>query len=184
MPITMQVRIPVASGVALLIGALPWVYAEGPVQELKPVHARFNLGAPDQGPFPSDWFTAPEPSNITGRRINLPMPDCEQRPSDCEDLSILNSLDGFSLQPRLSISFDAPIDPATVTKDSILLIGLRSAAPGRRDRSTGALLPTVLAPFSGATVTQFQRLDELGIRERRPDHECGNDQGEDLRLLW
>jgi hypothetical protein len=44
------------------------------------------------------------------------MPECALRPSDCEDVGVINTLDGFNMQPRLSIPFDGPIDVATVTR--------------------------------------------------------------------
>jgi hypothetical protein len=94
----------------------------------RPVHALFNLSAPDTGPFPSDWFTLPDASQQTGRRVDLPLPDCLQRPSDCEDLAVINTLDGFNLQPRLSVPFDGPIDVTTATSSTLFLIEL-----GRRD---------------------------------------------------
>ena len=43
------------------------------------VHALFDLNAPVTGPFPSDWFTMADTSHNTGRRVSLPMPDCETR---------------------------------------------------------------------------------------------------------
>jgi uncharacterized protein (TIGR03437 family) len=86
------------------------------------VHAIFNLTDPAIGPFPSDHFTVPDGSQITGRRVALPKPDCAKQPSDCDDIAILNTLDGFSLQPRIAISFDGPINPSTVTSKSILLV--------------------------------------------------------------
>jgi hypothetical protein len=95
------------------------------------VHARFDLRGPDTSPFPSDVFTVPDPTQRTGRRVNLPYPDCSIRISDCEDLDVINSLDGFGLQTRLSIPFDGPIDVNTVTSKTVFLIRLGS--PIRRD---------------------------------------------------
>jgi hypothetical protein len=91
------------------------------------VHALFDLGAPDSGPFPSDWFTQRDSSQLTRRRVNLPMPDCLQRPSDCEDLAVINTLDGFNLQPRLSVPFDGPIDVTSATSRTLFLIPLGSS---------------------------------------------------------
>ena len=53
------------------------------------VHAFFDLNAPVTGPFPSDWFPIAETSHKTERRVSLPMPDCETRRSDCEDIAVL-----------------------------------------------------------------------------------------------
>ena len=65
--------------------------------------ASFDLSTPQGGPFPSDHFTISDPTQNTGLRIALLKPDCAARPSDCEDIDVLNELDGFNLQPRLSI---------------------------------------------------------------------------------
>jgi len=67
------------------------------------VQALFDLNAPSAGPFPSDRFTIPEDSQNTRRRVNLPKPDCAVQVSDCQDLDVIDTLDGFNLQPRLSI---------------------------------------------------------------------------------
>ena len=90
------------------------------------VQALFDLNAPVTGPFPSDWFTIADTGHNTGRRVSLPMPDCETRRSDCENIAVLNSLDGFNLQPRLSVPFSAPIDANSVTSDTVFLVSLGS----------------------------------------------------------
>lgn len=112
---------------AIVFGFLSLVRADPRAVGARPpaVHALFDLGAPDAGPFPSDWFTVADRSHNTGRRVNLPpLPDCRERVSDCEDLNVINTLDGFNLQPRLSIPFDRPIDVKTVTSKTVFLIGL------------------------------------------------------------
>ena len=91
------------------------------------VHARFDLTDPRGGPFPSNRFTEFDPSNLTGRRVNLPLPDCSTHPDDCEDIATINTLDGFNLQPRIAIPFDGPIDAATVTSETVLLLRLDDA---------------------------------------------------------
>jgi hypothetical protein len=83
--------------------------------EAHAVHALFDLATPLGGPFPSDRFTITDHSHNTGLRVNLPKPDCYERRSDCADIDVINVLDGFNLQPRLSIPFDGPIDVATAT---------------------------------------------------------------------
>ena len=82
------------------------------------VHALFNLSHPETGPFPTDIFTITDHTQNTGRRVNLPYPDCTIRVSDCEDLDLVNTLDGFGLQTRLSIPFDGAIDVNTATSDA------------------------------------------------------------------
>jgi hypothetical protein len=97
------------------------------------VEVRFDLATPSGSPFPSDRFTVEDRSHLTGLRVDLPKPDCAVRPSDCADLDVLNTLDGFNLQPRLAIPFTGPIDPATATSDAIFLVRLTD----RHDRHDG-----------------------------------------------
>ena len=70
---------------------------------------------PDAGIFPSDPFTVPERSQKTGLRINCTLPDCTVRPSDCNDVQLINQLDGFNLQTRVTVPFDGAIDPSSVS---------------------------------------------------------------------
>src|SRR6516165_5827576 len=86
--------------------------------------AAFDLGNPDSGPFPSDRFTVADASQLTGLRVDLPLPDRVTRPSDYNDISVINTLDGFNLQPRLSISFDGPIDVKSVNSTDVFVISL------------------------------------------------------------
>jgi len=87
-------------------------------------HPAFNLQSTTQSPFPSDRFTVLDLQQITGLRVNLPLPNCGTNPSDCADITLLNQLDGFNLQPRLSIPFDGPIDVSTVNSSTVFLVQL------------------------------------------------------------
>jgi virulence factor lipase-like protein len=104
------------------------------------VHALFDLNAPVAGPFPSDWFTISDTSHNTGRRVSLPTPDCETRRSDCENIAVLNSLDGFNLQPRLSIPFSGSIDASSVTSDTVFLVSLGSTLSDQGDMPPGTVV--------------------------------------------
>src|SRR4051812_31386262 len=86
--------------------------------------AAFDLSAPNSGPFPSDRFTVADSSQLTGRRIDLPLPDRVTRPSDYNDIRVINALDGFNLQPRLSLPFDGPIDVNSVNSNDVFIIRL------------------------------------------------------------
>jgi Bacterial Ig-like domain len=94
------------------------------------VHALFDFSTLNGTPFPSDYFTVPDGENNTGLRLRLPYPDCNAYRSDCDDLDVVNTLDGFGLQTRISIPFDGQIDPATVNSRSMFLIRLPSASSG------------------------------------------------------
>src|SRR5260370_33959222 len=89
-----------------------------------PTHALFDLATLQGAPFPSDRFTVADPSHLTGVRVNLPLPDCTVRPSDCADLQVVNELDGFNIQPRVSIPFDGGIDPSSVNSSTVFLLRL------------------------------------------------------------
>src|SRR5438270_3560214 len=95
-----------------------------PALALAQTHPLFNLQSTSQSPFPSDRFTAFDSQQLTGLRVNVPLPNCGTNPSDCADLTLLNQLDGFNLQPRLSIPFDGAIDPNTVNSQTVFLLQL------------------------------------------------------------
>ncbi|HJY79776.1 MAG TPA: hypothetical protein VKK81_01650 [Candidatus Binatia bacterium] len=123
------------------------------------VQALFNLESPTGGPFPSDLFTVPDSSHNTGLQINLPKPDCTARPSDCDDLDVINTLDGFNVQPRLSITFSGPIDVNTVTSETVFLISLGSTLPG--GDAGGQFIGINQVVWDPATNTLFAESDDL-----------------------
>ena len=103
----------IASGVALLIPLA--VAAAG-------VSVRFDPGGIDTMPFPSDRFTVRDWTQNTFRRVNLPKPDCAVKKAECEDIDVINELDGFSTQPRITIPFTGEIDPASVNSETVYLV--------------------------------------------------------------
>lgn len=105
----------VALAAGLSLGSVP-ALAQAPG-----VSVRYDASA---SPFPSNRFTVPDFGNATLRRVNLPRPDCRVRPSDCADIEVLNTLDGFSTQPRITLPFTGDIDPATVNSNSVYLLNL------------------------------------------------------------
>jgi hypothetical protein len=74
-------------------------------------------------PFPSNLDTVADGTQITGLRIDLPLPNCASRPSDCADIAVLNTLDGFNIQPRISVPFSGPVDLSTVSSSTVFLVG-------------------------------------------------------------
>jgi Bacterial Ig-like domain len=74
-------------------------------------------------PFPTNLHTLKDRTQATGLRVNLPKPDCAARPSDCADINVLNELDGFNIQPRISVPFSGPIDLSTVSSSTVFLVG-------------------------------------------------------------
>jgi hypothetical protein len=118
--------------IGVLVLVLPSVLSlpYPPVVLAERVRALFELAEPQGGPFPSDHFTVAEPSHNTRLRVALPKPDCAARPSDCEDLDVINELDGFNVQPRLVIPFDGHVAVGTVTSDTVFLVRLGNTLPG------------------------------------------------------
>ncbi len=94
------------------------------------VSVRFDAASTATTPFPSDRFTRPDWSNNTFRRINLPLPDCAQRASDCADLTVINTLDGFNTQPRITVPFTGNIDLSSVDRSTVYLVNLGDTLTG------------------------------------------------------
>lgn len=88
------------------------------------VNVKFDLSDPAGSPFPSNRFTVADWSQNTFRRVSLPKPNCAARPSDCADIDVINTLDGFSTQPRITIPFTGDIDLSTVNSGTIFLVNL------------------------------------------------------------
>src|SRR5262245_58418421 len=55
---------------------------------------------PSLGPYPSDALTVADKTQKTGRRVNVPAPDCSADRFGCIVQPALNRLDGFNPQPR------------------------------------------------------------------------------------
>src|SRR5215813_11750623 len=121
------------------------------------VEMLFDLSSTVRSPFPSDRFTVFDHSHKTGLRVSLPKPDCSARPSDCADIDVINTLDGFNLQPRLSIPFTGPIDPSSVSSRTVFLVRLGDVEGGRSRHVVG-INQVVWDP---ATNTLHAESDEL-----------------------
>src|SRR6202158_939810 len=74
--------------------------------------------------MPSNQYTVHDSAQITGRRINLPVPTCgSTNSSTCDDLRMLNLQDGFDLRPRVTVPFSGAIDVSTVSDTNLFVIG-------------------------------------------------------------
>jgi hypothetical protein len=109
---------PLAAAIAFSLSLLPLAAAAAGVS------VKSDLSDPAASPFPSDRFTVRDWTNNTLRRVNLPTPDCAVRVSDCADIAVINTLDGFSTQPRITVPFTGDIDPASVSSSTVFLINL------------------------------------------------------------
>jgi hypothetical protein len=129
------------------------------------VFARFDLNAPESGPFPSDVFTVADSRHNTGRRVAYPYPDCDERPSDCDDITVINTLDGWALQTQISIPFTGGIDPSSVSSDSIFVVSLDSTRPG--EAPGGQRIGINQVVWDVATHTLSFEVDRLLDQHRR-----------------
>ncbi len=133
----------------------------GPVLALAAgVQVRFDLEDLDTTPFPSDLFTVPDGGQNTGLRVALPFPDCGEQPSNCELIEVINTLDGFNLQPRLSIPFSAPIDVETVSSETVFLISLGSTLDYETEK-TGEIVGINQVVWDPETNTLYVESDEF-----------------------
>jgi Bacterial virulence factor lipase N-terminal len=122
------------------------------------VRVKFDLNDPAANPFPSDRYSVRDWSNQTYRRVNLPTPDCAVRVSDCQDIAVINTLDGFSTQPRITVPFTGAIDPSSVTSDTVYLLNLGDVQTARGFGTRVGINQRVWDP---ATNTMVFESDEL-----------------------
>ena len=78
--------------------------------------------------FPNDSLTVPDASQVTGKRVNfrvgIDYPACDSTNySVCDAFAMLNKLDGFDLQPRVTIPFTGPIDVSSVNDQDVFIQG-------------------------------------------------------------
>ena len=126
-PAAQPLRLCIALGLALLCPVA--VFADTAASN--GVRVKFDLNDPAASPFPSDRYSVRDWSNQTFRRVNLPLPNCTVQVSDCQDIAVINTLDGFSTQPRISVPFTGPIDTSSVTSDTVYLLNLGDVQTGR-----------------------------------------------------
>jgi|SwirhisoilCB3_FD_contig_51_989634_length_2281_multi_2_in_0_out_0_1 hypothetical protein len=138
-----------------------------PAMAAAATHPLFNLQSNTQSPFPSDRFTLLDSQQTTGLRVNLPSPNCVTNPSDCADVALVNQLDGFNLQPRLSIPFDGAIDVNSVNSKTIFLVQLPNRfALGREFEGDdlGGFKPNIIGinqvVWDPASLTLFAESDQ------------------------
>ena len=78
--------------------------------------------------FPDDFFSVPDAQQLTGKHVNLRQgidyPACDASTfSLCDSFAMLNTLDGFDLEPRVTIPFSGPIDISTVNSSDVFVQG-------------------------------------------------------------
>lgn len=78
--------------------------------------------------FPDDFFTVADAQQLTGKRVSLRQgidyPACDATNySLCDAYAMLNTLDGFDLEPRVTIPFSGPIDMNSVNSSDVFVQG-------------------------------------------------------------
>jgi hypothetical protein len=76
--------------------------------------------------FPDNFFTVADASQVTGRRVNfrpgVDYPACgPTNYSICDAFAQLNRLDGFDLQPRVTVPFTADVNLASVDDSNLYI---------------------------------------------------------------
>jgi Bacterial virulence factor lipase N-terminal len=94
------------------------------------VSVKLDFSSPATSPFPSDRFTQPDWTQNTFKRVKLPKPDCALQPNDCADIDVINTLDGFNTQPRITVPFTGDIDLSSVTSETVYLVNLGDTLSG------------------------------------------------------
>jgi hypothetical protein len=132
-----------------------------PALAIAQTHPVFNLQSSSTSPFPSDRFTAFDSQQLTGLRVNLALPNCATHPSDCADITLLNQLDGFNLQPRISVPFDGAIDPSTVSSSTVFLVQIPAGFTGDGDQPvTPNIIGINQVVWDPASLTLFVESDQ------------------------
>ena len=122
------------------------------------VSVRMDFTDPATAPFPTNRYTVFDGTQNTQRRVNLPKPDCSVRVTDCQDIDVLNTLDGFSTQPRITVPFTGDIDPATVNSDTVFLVNLGDTLTHRGAGERVGINQVVWDPATRTLVFQSDQL--------------------------
>jgi pimeloyl-ACP methyl ester carboxylesterase len=123
------------------------------------VTVNWNPQDPTIGPYPTDVLTTPDSTQKNGMRINLPMPDCTTVPSDCQDVQLINQLDGFQAAPRITVNFSGPIDVSSV-HHAIYYVALDNLTQEEHGINyTGQMLYTTQMIYDPTTNTLYGKPD-------------------------
>jgi uncharacterized protein (TIGR03437 family) len=127
----------------------------------------FDPGNPASGPYPSDVLTVTDAAQKTGRRINLPRPDCTVDSLGCILQPALNQFDGFNLQPRIRVRFSAAINPDTL-KGGIFYVTLDNLTTDEAGvTKTGDVIAINEIVYDPSTFTAFAKPDSFLDQHRR-----------------
>jgi dienelactone hydrolase len=128
---------------------------------------RFDPASTEIGPFPSDALTVFDSSQKTGRRINLPLPDCALEVTACAEVKALNEFDGFSIFPRIRVRFSARVDVETL-REGVFFLALDNLT---REESglgpAGKLIAINQVIYDPETHTLYAKPDEVLDQHRK-----------------
>lgn len=119
------------------------------------------------GPFPADSLTVADASQLTGKHINLPKPDCGAQPSICAHLDVINQFDGFNVQPRIVVKFSGSIDTTTLA-NGISLVAMDDPTGGAAGlQKTGDIVTINQVIYDPATNTAYAKPNDSLDQHRR-----------------
>ena len=122
---------------------------------------------PSLGPYPSDALTVADKTQKTGRRVNVPAPDCSADRIGCIVQPALNRLDGFNPQPRIRVRFSSAVNPATLS-DGIFYVALDNATTDEIGlNKSGDTIRINEVVYDPATFTAFAKPDSVLDQHRR-----------------
>lgn len=101
-------------------------------------------------PFPNDLMTIADTTTFTGKRLNIPVQADTRMETNVR--MKLNTLDGFGTFAPITVSFDKPLAPSTVTDTTVMVVNLNPSSPmyGQKARlslGSGAF-PQNISPHS------------------------------------
>ena len=131
------------------------------------VTVSWNPQDPTIGPYPTDALTTPDSTQANGIRINLPMPDCSAAPSDCQDIQLINQLDGFQTDPRIRVTFSGPVDVTTIHHAVYYVVLDNLTQEERGINSTGQLLYVTQMIYDPTTNSLYGKPDGNLDQHRR-----------------
>ena len=117
--VTAAAVVSILSGLAIGVAPTSGLAAGTPVRVLQGKQPQVNAV------FPNDRFTVKDGRELTGRRVNMPLPPrCTSTNSSiCASTRLINNLDGFDIQPRVYIPFSGAINVTTVTPQTVYVTG-------------------------------------------------------------
>jgi hypothetical protein len=78
-------------------------------------------------PFPNDLMTRYDETSPTKLRLNLPLNAVTQLENEVRKK--MNTMDGFGTMAPITVSFDKPLNPATVNKNTVFVINIDKNSP-------------------------------------------------------